>query len=204
MARFGWYVVQVQTGREQAMCEVIRRVCAEDQTDGLSDAPLLEECFSPTYVHRLKYRGEWRDVERHLLPGYVVAVTSDPAKLARKLLGVRDFTRLLTITETFVPLREEERAWIDENTKAGERVIPISVGYRRGDTLVVTNGPLAGHEAMVDRVIRKKCVAVLKVHVGNKTVMTEVGLALLPEREAELASVSEPHDEEGDSETAAG
>ena len=187
MAKAGWYIVQVQTGREQAMCETIRRVCA-NETAGDGETPLLEECFSPTYVHRLKYDGEWRDFERPLLPGYVVAVVSDPVALTHKLRSIRDFARTLTMAETFVPLREEERAWIEENTEMGNRVIPISVGYRKGDALVVTDGPLKGREAMIDRIIRKKCVAILKVHVGNITITTEVGFALLPERDAKRGS----------------
>ncbi len=182
MAEAGWYVAQVQTGREQAMCRAIERVCKDVRaSDG---NPLLEECFSPTYIHRLKYHGEWRDVEKQLLPGYVVAVTSSPVELAHRLKSIREFSRLLTMVKTFVPLREDERAWIEENTQSGDRVIPISVGYRRGDVLVVTEGPLKGREAMVDRIVRKKCVAVIKVHMGSMTITTEVGLAVLPENEA--------------------
>lgn len=182
MARTGWYVAQVQAGREQVMCQVIERECAGAYT---SDGhPLLEECFSPTYVHRLKYSGEWRDVEKPLLPGYVVAVTSDPVVLSHQLFKVREFSRLLTITNEFIPLREDERLWIEENTRSGQRTIPISIGYREGDTLVVTDGPLKGREAMIQRIIRKKCVAVLQIHVGNKTITTEVGFALLPKKDA--------------------
>ena len=183
MTESGWYVIQVHAGREQAMSEAIRRACDETAADD-GEEPRLEECFSPTYVHRLKYHGEWRDFERPLLPGYVVAVTSDPVALIHKLHRIREFSRMLTMAETIVPLREEERAWIDENTTAGERVIPISVGYRKGDTVVVTEGPLKGREAIIERVIRKKCVAILKIHAGNVTITTEVGLALLPQKTA--------------------
>lgn len=181
MARAGWYVAQVQTGREKAMCRVIEHECGGVHAgDG---HPLLEECFSPTYVHRLKYSGEWRDVEKPLLPGYVVAVTSDPVALSHWLFKVHEFSRLLTMTDEFIPLREDERMWIEENTRSGQRAIPISVGYREGDTLVVTDGPLKGREAMIQRIIRKKCVAVLQIHVGNKTITTEVGFALLPKKD---------------------
>lgn len=180
--RDGWFVVQVQTGREHAMCKAIERACKGKQAaDG---SPLLRECFSPVYIHRLKYHGEWRDVEQRLLPGYVLAVTSDPLALAHAIMGIREFSRMLTMAETIVPLREDERAWIEKWTESGNRVVPISVGYRKGDTLVVTEGPLKGREAMVIRVIRKKCIAVLEVHAGNTRILTELGLALLPEGEA--------------------
>ena len=136
------------------------------------------------YEHRLKYNGEWRSVNKCLLPGYIVVITADPAALAARLRAIPKFTRLLTMMKTFVPLREDERAWLEECTKPKQRTIPISIAYRKGDTLVITQGPLKGREAMVTRVIRKKCVALVEIHVGNKTITTEVGLAVMPEEEA--------------------
>ncbi|MDO4404130.1 MAG: transcription termination/antitermination NusG family protein, partial [Atopobiaceae bacterium] len=175
MAESGWYVAQVQTGREQAMCTVIERACQGATThDG---SPLLEECFSPTYIHRLKYNGEWCDVEKRLLPGYVVVVTSSPVSLFHRLKRIREFARLLTMAETFVPLNEAERAWMDENTTTDNRVIPISFGYRKGDALVVVDGPLKNHEGMITRVVRKKCLAIVEIHAGSVRIVTEVGLA---------------------------
>jgi len=182
MARAKWYVVQVQAGREKAMCKAIERACADVEYDGTT---LLQECFTPTFVRRLKFKGEWQDVEERLLPGYVIAVTNDPVRVARRLYGVHEFSRLLKMNEAFVPLREEERDWIEESTQVGNRSVPISIGYRKGDTLVVTDGPLKGHEAMITRIVRKKCVAVIEIHAGNTRIVTEVGFALLPQKEAE-------------------
>ena len=188
VTRAGWYVAQVETGKEQKMCLALLREC--EDVEIAEGVPLLEECFSPTYVHRLKYSGEWRDVEEPLLPGYVVAVTTDPVALSHKLYTVRDFSRLLKLGTEFIPLREDERAWIDKNTESGDRSIPISIGYREGDTLVITEGPLKGCEAMIQRIIRKKCVAILEIHAGNLKIKTEVGLALLPKKDAERSNKS--------------
>lgn len=43
-----WYVVQVQTGRERAMCELIDRV---------APASLVGECFTPKYQTQKKVHG---------------------------------------------------------------------------------------------------------------------------------------------------
>ena len=197
---YGWYVVQVQTGRELALCRAIEYVCdpanvAPDPADldpsldpedpeAPEPRPLLKECFAPEFSTRRKYRGEWRDLQKPLLPGYVIVVTADPNPLSRRLRRIPKYARLLTMGETFVPLRPSERAWIEEFTREGERVVPISIAYRRGDTLVVTQGPLKGREGMVTRVIRKKCLAVVELTVGGKRVTTTVGLAVVPEQEA--------------------
>lgn len=186
MQHAGWYVAQVETGREQLMCDAIKRACVDCEYQGsLGPEPLLMECFSPSFVSRQKYRGQWQDVTKLLLPGYVIAVTRDPVRLRNQMFKIRDFTRLLLMGETFVPLRDDERTWIEEFTSSNERVIPISIGYREGDTLVVTDGPLKGREAMVKKIIRKKCLAVLELNVGGKHVTTTVGLAVLPQKEAQ-------------------
>lgn len=199
-----WYIAQVETGRERLICRLLEHVCEgvtvadgrvyENTPYGVTQnpfeltpdnaVPLLEECFSPMYMHRLKVKGEWVDVEKRLLPGYIVVVTTDPAAMANRFRAIPKFSRLLPMMKTFVPLREDERTWLDEATKPKERIIPISIAYRKGDSIVVTEGPLKGREGMVTRIIRKKCVAVVEIHAGNKTFTTEVGLAVIPEEEA--------------------
>ena len=178
MREAGWYVVQVQAGQEHKLCVLMRAAC-ENETfnDG---SPLLEEAFSPTYRTRAKWGGEWRDVERAFLPGYVVAVTRDPAALIVRLRHIPEFTRLLTAGETFMPLTTDERTWLDEFTGKGERAIPMSFGYREGGRVVVTVGPLRGREALIERINRKKCLAYLSVEVAGKRITTKVGLGLLP------------------------
>ena len=54
-----WYVVQVQTGRERAMCELI---------DCVAPAGLVGECFTPKYQTQKKVHGEWQDAEQLLFP----------------------------------------------------------------------------------------------------------------------------------------
>lgn len=182
--RPGWYVVQVQTGKEHTTCGLITRVCAEwDRDQDIDGYRLLDECFSPSFHTRHKFGQEWRDVEKLLLPGYVVAVTREPDQLSRRLRQIPEFTKLLTMGETFVPLRDDERAWMEDWTTRGDRTIPISIAYKKGDKLVVTEGPLKGREGMVTRVNRKKCLAFVELDVGGKKITTKVGLAVVPEPE---------------------
>lgn len=163
------------------MCQLIERTAAEaDQLSDIDGYHLVEECFSPRFATERKFHGEFRRIEKPLLPGYVVAVTQDPATLARTLYRVPDFTRLLTSGETFVPLRDDERAWIESSTHVGDRTVPMSFGYREGDRLVVTEGPLKGREGMVTRINRAKSLAFLEFDVHGKKIMTTVGLGIVP------------------------
>ena len=133
----GWYVIQVQTGREAQAIHAIERVCAEADLLSDFDEPLLTECFTPYFRTQHKFHGTWQYVEKRLLPGYVIAVTMRPDELARSLRAVPAFARLLATGETFVPLRSDERVWIEEFTSKHDRTIPMSFAYREGDALVV-------------------------------------------------------------------
>lgn len=178
----GWYVIQVQTGREQQMCDLIERICNEaDLSSDIDGRQLLRECFTPRFATRKKVQGVWVDAVQLLLPGYLIAVTDNPGELAQLLRKVPDFTRLLSVSETFVPLHEEERAWIEQFTKAGDRTVPMSMAVKDGDTIVVTEGPLKGREALITRVNRRKCLAFLEMHVGGMRITTRVGLGVVGE-----------------------
>lgn len=129
----GWYVVQVNTGREDVMRAEIERVCAErDAQLPREDRVGLSECFSPKFRGRRKWKGDWQDVKRPLLPGYVIAAVRNPAALAQALTEVRGFCRLLAAEETYAPLDERERAWLDAQTKNEDRAIPLSIAYKGG------------------------------------------------------------------------
>ena len=176
-----WYVVQVTTGREDAMCATIERACREH--DGAAEPGGrigLRECFSPKFQRRRKWKGEWQDVERAFLPGYVIAVTDNPAALAQALRGVREFCRVLAVEETYIPLAERERALLETHTGQPDRVIPLSFGYKAGDRLTVTEGPLAGNEVMITKLDRQNCLAHIEFRVGPITFKATVGLVVMP------------------------
>ena len=133
-----WYVVNVPTGKESALCKVIERIAPEGA---------VRECFSPLYSTQIKRGGEWLDVEKTLLPGYVIVATEHIGRVKRLLREVPEYTRVLNMGESFVPLADGERAWIDAFTRKGERCVPMSMGVMEGDHVVVVSGPLMGRAA---------------------------------------------------------
>ena len=83
------------------LCDLIERVVP---------GGAVEECFSPQYATQIKRAGRWVDVEKPLLPGYVIVVSSRLDLVIRALREIPEFTRLLKIGESFVPLTSDERA----------------------------------------------------------------------------------------------
>lgn len=165
-----WYVIQVMKGREDNMASLIGRVVPK---------ALLQEVFSPKYETEIKVRGRWVPVQKTLLPGYLIAITNDPEELEAMLSDMPEFARLLAQGNEFVPLAPAEVEVIGAFTTPGERVVPMSIGVKDGDRVVITAGPLVGHEAMVKEIWRRKSIAVLEVNMCGRVVTTRVGLGVL-------------------------
>ncbi|MDM8274180.1 antiterminator LoaP [Enorma phocaeensis] len=164
-----WYVVQVQAGRETVMEELISRVASRQ----------IEECFYPQYETQIKLRGCWTTCVKPLFPGYLVAVTECPEELEQKLLELPEFARVLVQGGAYVPLAQEEVELIGGFTSKGKRVVPMSFGIKDGDRVVVTRGPLVGHEGMIRGINRRKSTANLEIDLCGRKVAVRVGLGIV-------------------------
>lgn len=95
------------------------------------------------------------------------------------LLRMDDFARVLAQDGQFVPLAKEEVQLIDSFTHVGDRVVPMSEALKDGDQVVVTAGPLLGHEGLIKTINRRKSTAYLELDLCGRRVTTRVGLAVL-------------------------
>ena len=172
-----WYVVQVQGGRERATARLVGAMAPEG---------LVEECFAPAFTADIKVRGSWYPADRVMFPGYVIAVTSDVEGLRHCLVDVPGFARLLGHRGTggFQPLSRTDRTLIERLTEPGSRTVANSSAYVVGDRVVVTSGPLMGHEAWITGFNRKKSIAFLRVDhfLGRDSVTGRAGLQILERR----------------------
>ena len=179
-----WYVIQVINGREAAMQELIERVVP---------AGVIDELFSPQYQTEIKKNGTWIRVNKPLLPGYLICITRDPRAVEQFLLQLGEFARVLSQGGEFVPLAKEETQVIAGFTHRGERVVPMSECLKEGDRVVVTAGPLLGHEGLIKTINRHKNTAFLEFDLCGRRVTTRLDCAVLTQeqwalRRARLAS----------------
>ena len=58
-------------------------------------------------------------------------------------------------------------------------MVPMSMGVKVGDDVVVTSGPLKGHEGLISEINRHKSVAVLRIQLCGRTVSARVGLGVV-------------------------
>lgn len=175
-----WYVIQVLAGREEAVCAKIRRVTDDFADERRLDAgKVLEECFSPRYRTKVRRSGAWVDASEPLLPGYLIAVTGRIDLLDVALRRVPDFTRVLGNDNAFIPLRDDEAAWVDAFTHTGRRTVEMSEGFKEGGKVCVTSGPLVGYEGAITKVDRRKHVAYLQLDVMGRKKEVKVGFNLV-------------------------
>lgn len=170
-----WYVIQVMAGREERMARLISQV---------TPAAVLNECFCPMFATESKVRGQWVKVTRVLLPGYIIAVTNDPRRVADSLATLPEFCRILTQSGAFAPLAKDEVQIIGGPTVKGERVVPMSSAIKDGDRVEVTSGPLVGHEGMICGIDRRKSIAYLEFDICGRRVKTRIGLAVVTAKAA--------------------
>lgn len=170
MPRQSWYVIQVPTGAERKLCALIER---------MAPAGVAQECFCPRYATQIKRAGEWVDVEKALLPGYVIVVTNQLDTLVRTLGKIPEFTRLLRMGESFVPLNQTDRSWIEAFTSKGNRCMDMSMGVVEGESVRVLSGPLTGKEALICSINRHKNLAFVQLQICGRTVTTKLGLGIV-------------------------
>lgn len=67
-----------------------------------------------------------------------------------------------------------------DNIKTYE--IAVSTGFIEGDKVTITDGPLAGKEAMIKRIDRHKRIAVLNVEMFGECIGVTVGLEVVEKK----------------------
>ena len=82
----------------------------------------------------------------------------------------------------FVPLNDQEVAFINAFTKPGRRVVGFSNGVMEGDEIVILNGPLMHQAGLVKKVDRHKRLAYLEMEMLGRKKTVKVGLEIVQKR----------------------
>lgn len=194
-----WHPIQVAAGREDHMCgEVLRAIALEERfaaeraeaAGRPSKGPIVREVFVPKARVGVKQGGKWLPGEETLLPGYLVAVTRDPARLAFALRRANGLARLVKQDNVFVPLPRESVEWMERHTQRGAAAVEMSEGYVEGGTLHVTAGPLAGREANVVKVDHRRKRAYLELEMFGRKITAQLGIRITRNRDCKKKRVT--------------
>ena len=141
-----WYVLHTYSGYENAVKAAIEKSVANR---GLEDMVQKMEIPMET-VTEVTEAGVMKEVERKVFPGYVLikmVLTDDTWHLVRINRGVTGF---VGEANKAIPLTEEEVAAL------GVEKHEIVVLYHVGDTVKITEGPLASVTGIVEEIEPEK------------------------------------------------
>ena len=141
-----WYVLHTYSGYENAVKAAIEKSVANR---GLEDMVQKMEIPMET-VTEVTEAGVMKEVERKVFPGYVLikmVLTDDTWHLVRNIRGVTGF---VGEANKAIPLTEEEVAAL------GVEKHEIVVQYHVGDTVKITEGPLASFTGVVEEIEPEK------------------------------------------------
>ena len=170
-----YYVIQVQSSKENKVIEEIKRHLSND---------VLIDIFSPTYIQRKNIKGNWVDVEKPAFPGYVFLETDNVKEAFHQLYYVESFAKLLgreANSENFLPLNPYETKMIEVlYGKENKHTLGISeINLEKGMKVKVLKGQLFGLEGLIKKVNLHKRQVIITFPFGGKTIEACVGIEII-------------------------
>ena len=150
------YVIYVPGGNTALALELIRRTVLSEE----------EQAFTPRVEREYRRGGETSTETKELFPGYVFIETAEPDSFSERLFltgGGR--TRplwLIRNDHSAVRLYPEEEDYIRTLVNA-DYLVEKSYGYKEGDTIKLTRGPLKDLQGSLIRVNRHHRTATIRV-----------------------------------------
>jgi transcriptional antiterminator NusG len=169
-----WYVVRVQSGRENTVQTALAR-----RLKTAGKEKVIPRVLVPVEsVTELK-AGKKRTRKRKLYPGYVLVEVEEEAGkvprdvwfLVRETAGVGDFVG----PGDPEPLDEKEAGRLLSAMERSEEKSPqVSIPMKKGDSVKIKEGPLESFEGVVDEVIPAKGIVRVIVTIFGRATPVEL------------------------------
>ena len=167
------YVFWTKTGREEQALKQIDIAFGN------------EVVFWQFEVERLfRKEGKVLKLTKLAFPGYIF-ITSEignnefiyrARECARQSMSI---LKPLRYNGTFqAAMREDERAIIDRLWQ-GKNCIEASIGFFKGDNIVITDGPFIGQESIIKEIHPRKLQAIIEIEMMGRTISTQIGMEII-------------------------
>jgi transcriptional antiterminator NusG len=158
-----WFVVHTYSGYEERVKKNL-----EQRIKFMDSAAEISQIIIPTEVEIEVKDGQRRNVDKKILPGYILVqmrMSDQSWNIVRNTPGVTGF---VGSGSKPTPLQEEE---VNKILKQMAAEVPkVKVGFRKGQSVRVTNGPFIDFVGVVDDINTEKGkVKVLLSLFGRET-----------------------------------
>jgi transcriptional antiterminator NusG len=162
-AKKGWFVIHTYSGYEERVKKNL-----EQRIKFMDSAEEIGDIIIPTEVEIEVKNGQRRNVDKKILPGYILVqmkMSDQSWNIVRNTPGVTGFVGSGTKP---TPLLEEE---VNQILKQMAAEAPkVKVGFRKGQSVRVTSGPFIDFVGVVDEISTDKGkVKVLLSLFGRET-----------------------------------
>ena len=164
-----WYILKVQSNREESIREgLLRRVSIQ----GLDR--FFGEVIVPTEKVTEFKGGKKRVIKRKLYPGYIVVhmeINEDTWFLVRETPGIGDFTGASGVPTAMLP-HEVERIIAKQEEKS-EKAPDLKIPFAKGDRVKVIEGNFENFEGEVDAIDKTNGRVTVMITIFNRTTPVE-------------------------------
>ena len=164
-----WYILKVQSNREESIREgLLRRVSIQ----GLDR--YFGEVIVPTEKVTEFKAGKKRVIKRKLYPGYLVVhmeINEDTWFLVRETPGIGDFTGASGVPSVMLP-HEVERIIAKQEEKS-EKAPDLKIPFVKGDRVKVIEGNFENFEGEVDAIDKTNGRVTVMITIFNRTTPVE-------------------------------
>ena len=158
-----WFVIHTYSGYEERVKKNL-----EQRIKFMDSEGEISQVIIPTEVEIEVKNGQRRNVDKKILPGYILVqmkMSDQSWNIVRNTPGVTGF---VGSGNKPVPLQEEEVSQILKQMTA--EAPRVKVGFRKGQSVRVTNGPFIDFVGVVDDIsLEKGKVKVLLSLFGRET-----------------------------------
>jgi transcriptional antiterminator NusG len=164
-----WYILKVQSNREESIREgLLRRVSIQ----GLDR--FFGEVIVPTEKVTEFKGGKKRVIKRKLYPGYLVVhmeINEDTWFLVRETPGIGDFTGASGVPTPMLP-HEVERIIAKQEEKS-EKAPDLKIPFVKGDRVKVIEGNFENFEGEVETIDKTNGRVTVMITIFNRTTPVE-------------------------------
>ncbi len=164
-----WYVLRVQSGREDRVCENLqRRVNAA----GLEDSVL--RILVPTETVSEIKNGKKRNYRRKIYPGYVLVhmdITDDVWFLIRETSGIGDF---VGAHGRPAPMEQHEVDRVLNDLERTSDKPKVKIQFQKGESVKIKEGPFESFDGIVEDVDAEKGIVNVIVTIFGRPTPVEL------------------------------
>lgn len=165
-----WYIIKVQSNREESISERLRKQAVIEGLDGFFGRIVVPFEKVTELRHGKKYV-----VKRKLYPGYIIvemSITDDTWFLVREIPGIGDFAGS---AGKAIAMQDAEVQRILSMEKDQQVETPtLNIPFMEGEKVKIKDGTFVNFEGVVDRIDQKKGLVTVLINTMGRTMPIEV------------------------------